>query len=98
MEEYESAQAPTVSTAPPPSAEVSKGAQSITFPEPNDGFALDEDQEQGPNTTTFMTGFFDVHSDKKFRFLHYYIYNGTLSNYPEDLTMILQGKVLPKMS
>jgi hypothetical protein len=54
-----------------------------------------ETLEQGSNTTT-LTGFFDVHSDNKYEYIHYYIYNGTLSSSSEGLTMILQGKVLPK--
>jgi hypothetical protein len=67
----------------------------ITLPLLFTRFNVRESLEQGSNSTT-LTGFFDVHSNTKHGYIHYYIYNGTLTSYPEELTMILQGKVLPK--
>lgn len=46
----------------------------------------------------FMTGFFDARSLTSNKSPHYYIYNGTLSMNSDNSTLILQGKVLTKMS
>jgi hypothetical protein len=59
----------------------------------NADLTIHETLQQGPGVTNMMTGFFNVRS-----LPHYYVYNGTFSQDSNEYTLILQGKVLPKMS